>query len=70
VQIRASEKIKLKKEENFRSRKSVRQHTTIHQQHTTISPSKNHVLHAVFAKPLQKHHSTTDLKKSSAQTEI
>jgi hypothetical protein len=34
--------------------KNVRQRTTFHQQSTTNSPSKNHVLHPVFAKNTQQ----------------
>jgi hypothetical protein len=39
----------------FSSRKSDRQLTSIHQQSTTNSPSKNHVLHTVFAKTPSKN---------------
>src|SRR5271163_2958579 len=50
-------KINPKKEEKNRRPKHVRQHTTIHHQSTTISPSKNHVLHTTFLEiPLQKCH--------------
>jgi hypothetical protein len=51
-------KINPDKVENLSSRKSDRQHTTFHQQSTTNSPSKNHVLHPVFAKsPSKDDHS-------------
>src|ERR1700692_4560176 len=48
-------KIKFQKEENFpRSRKCVFP-TTFHHQSTTISPSKNHVLHLTFRKNPSKN---------------
>src|ERR1700731_1852525 len=48
-------KINLQKEENFpRSRKCVFL-TTFHHQSTTISPSKNHVLHPTFRKNPRKN---------------
>jgi hypothetical protein len=43
-------KIYFKKVENFQTRKSVRQHTTIHQQLTTTSPQKHHVKNTHFRK--------------------
>jgi hypothetical protein len=56
-------KIKLKKLACFSAHKNDRQHTTIYHQSTTQLPQKNHVLHLSFRKtPLQKRHSTTDLK--------
>src|SRR5437868_14520816 len=39
----------------FSSRKNGRQLTSFHQQSTTNSPSKNHVLHPVFAKTPSKN---------------
>jgi hypothetical protein len=47
-------KIKLKKVACFSDPKSVRQHTTIHQQSTTTSPQKNHAKTHIFAKPPAK----------------
>jgi hypothetical protein len=40
---------------DFSSLKSDRQLTSFHQQSTTNSPSKNHVLHPVFAKTPSKN---------------
>jgi hypothetical protein len=48
-------KINLEKAACFSSRKSDRQLTTFHQQSTTTSPSKHHVLHPVFAKTPSKN---------------
>jgi hypothetical protein len=41
---------KLQKEENFQRSKEVHFLTTFHHESTTISPSKNHVLHTTFPK--------------------
>jgi hypothetical protein len=43
------------KVENFSCLKCERQLTSFHQQATTNSPSKNHVLHTVFAKNPSKN---------------
>jgi hypothetical protein len=43
-------KINLQKEEDFQRSKEVHFLTTFHHQSTTISPSKNHVLHTTFRK--------------------
>jgi hypothetical protein len=47
-------KINPEKVEIFQARKNDRQLTSFHQQPTTNSPSKNHVLHPVFAKTPSK----------------
>ena len=47
----------------FSSPKSDRQLTSFHQQSTTTSPSKNHVLHPVFAKTPSKNGETTSEEK-------
>jgi len=47
---------------NFPKGKSVRQHTTIHQQSTTTSPQKHHTEDALFRKTPAKAHSTTQQK--------
>jgi hypothetical protein len=49
------QKINLGKVACFSSLKTDRQFTSFHQQSTTNSPSKNHVLHPVFAKTPSKH---------------
>jgi hypothetical protein len=48
-------KINPEKVANFSSPKSDRQLTSFYQQPTTNSPSKNHVLHPVFAKTPSKN---------------
>jgi hypothetical protein len=49
------QKINPKKVADFSNPKSGRQLTSFHQQSTTNSPSKNHVLHPVFAKTPSKN---------------
>src|SRR5258707_311159 len=61
-----SQKINPESEENFRSPKSDRQHTTIHHASTTNSPSKNHVQPRVFRKIPRKNGKIT-LQKNLAQ---
>jgi hypothetical protein len=48
-------KNKFRKVASFSSLKSDHQRTSFHQQSTTNSPSKNHVLHPVFAKTPSKN---------------
>jgi hypothetical protein len=48
-------KINLAKMENFRRRKMTVNLPAFHQQSTTNSPSKNHILHTVFAKTPSKN---------------
>ena len=48
-------KINFEKVASFRHSKYVRLDTTIHQQSTTNSPAKNHVLHPVFCKTPSKN---------------
>jgi hypothetical protein len=47
----------------FSSRESDHQLTSFHQQSTTNSPSKNHVLHTVFAKTPAKTRKLVPEKK-------
>jgi hypothetical protein len=61
---------KVEKDEVFSNAKSVRQHTTIHQQLTTNSPSKNHVLHTVFRKNTRKNTTPPQIKKTAPQKKI
>jgi hypothetical protein len=70
VQIWIQRKIKLRKMENFQTPKSVRQHTTIYQQSTTNSPSKNHVLHTIFLENPCKNTTPPEIKKSRPQREF
>jgi hypothetical protein len=56
-------KINLGKVACFSSPKNDRQLTSFHQQSTTNSPSKNHVLHPVFAKTHSKNAGSPALKK-------
>jgi hypothetical protein len=51
----------------FSSPKNDRQLTSFHQQSTTNSPSKNHVLHIVFAKTPSKNASYPRQKKIAAR---
>jgi hypothetical protein len=52
-------KINLQKEENFQRPRKCVFLTTFHQQSTTISPSKNHVLHTTFRKNPRKNTPST-----------
>ncbi len=56
-------KINIEKVAYFSSRKSDRQLTSFHQQSTTHLPSKNHVLHHVFAKTPSKNEANQRQKK-------
>jgi hypothetical protein len=60
---RESSKNKFGKSGNFLSAKNDRQLTSFHQQSTTNSPSKNHVLHPVFAKTPSKNKANVARKK-------
>jgi hypothetical protein len=63
VPKRESSKNKFGKSGKFLSVKSDRQLTSFHQQSTTNSPSKNHVLHPVFAKTPSKNEANVARKK-------
>jgi hypothetical protein len=62
-----SRKNKSGKSGNFSSLKNDRQRTSFHQQSTTNLPSKNHVLHTVFAKTPSKN-GVNQPKKNTAKT--
>jgi hypothetical protein len=61
-------KINLGKVACFSSLKTDRQLTSFHQQSTTNSPSKNHVLHPIFAKTPSKNEVNHTPKKITADS--
>jgi hypothetical protein len=65
-----TQKINLRKEENFPASKSTAKITTFYQQLTTHLPSRNHVLHPVFRKTPSNNAVFPTTKKSKAKISL